>query len=73
MAEPESIAEMFRLVDQAVMEGKLSAPAAVNLMAWLTEPRYAEYASDVAAHVAGGKWRVLDEAFWTTIPFGTAG
>ena len=55
------------------MEGKLSAPAAVNLMAWLTEPRYAEYASDVAAHVAEGKWRVLDEAFWTTIPFGTAG
>ena len=24
-------------------------------------------------HIAAGKWRELDDAFWTVIPFGTAG
>jgi phosphoglucomutase/phosphomannomutase len=27
----------------------------------------------VAAHVADGKWQVLDDVFWTVIPFGTGG
>ena len=44
-----------------------------NIRAWLTEPRYAEYADEVAAHIAAGKWQVLDDVFWTVIPFGTGG
>ncbi len=51
----------------------MTASAATNLKAWLTEPRYAEYADEVAAHVAEGKWQVLDDVFWTVIPFGTGG
>ncbi len=47
--------------------------AAKNIKAWLTEPRYAEYADEVAAHVNDGKWQVLDDVFWTVIPFGTGG
>ena len=43
------------------------------MRAWLTEPRYAAYADEVAAHVAAGKWQVLDDVFWTVIPFGTGG
>jgi len=43
------------------------------MRAWLTEPRYAAYADEVAAHVAEGKWQVLDDVFWTVIPFGTGG
>ena len=31
------------------------------------------YADEVAAHVAAGKWQVLDDVFWTVIPFGTGG
>ena len=49
------------------------ATAAENIRAWLTEPRYAEYADEVAAHVAAGKWQELDDVFWTVIPFGTGG
>ena len=47
--------------------------AAENIRAWLTEPRYAEYADEVAAHIAAGKWQALDDVFWTVIPFGTGG
>jgi len=60
-------------VDQAVAERKLTPSAATNVQAWLTEPRYADYADEVAAHVAAEKWKVLDDVFWTVIPFGTGG
>ena len=43
------------------------------MRAWLTEPRYAAYADEVAAHVTEGKWKILDDVFWTVIPFGTGG
>ena len=52
---------------------KLSAGAVHNIRAWLSEPRYAEYAPQVAEHLAEGKWQQLDDAFWTVIPFGTGG
>ena len=65
--------DTLKLVDQAVKDGKLSAAAAANIRIWLTEPRYAEYAAEVAEHVAAGKWKELDDVFWTVIPFGTGG
>ena len=40
---------------------------------WLTEPRYAEYAPEVAHQIAAGLWKQLDDVFWTVIPFGTGG
>src|SRR5688572_27100817 len=57
----------------AVTGGKVSPSAAKNIRRWLTEPRYAEYAPQVAEHIAAGKWKELDDAFWTVIPFGTGG
>ena len=53
--------------------GKLSAGAVQNIRVWLTEPRYSEYVPQVAEHLAAGKWKELDDAFWTIIPFGTGG
>jgi len=64
------------LLDQlqtAVDDGRVSASAANNMRAWLTEPRYAEYAPQVAAQMASGQWQALDDVFWTVIPFGTGG
>jgi len=60
-------------LQQAAAEGKLSEGAVENVRAWLSEPRYAEYAPQVAEHVTAGKWKELDDAFWTVIPFGTGG
>ncbi len=59
--------------ENAAKEGTLSDGAVENIRIWLTEPRYAEYAPQVAEHLAAGKFRELDDAFWTIIPFGTGG
>ena len=60
-------------VQAAATADKLTAGAVQNITAWLTEPRYHDYAAEVAAHVAEGKWQTLDDVFWTIIPFGTGG
>ncbi len=63
----------IRQLEAAAAENRLSPGAVTNLRSWLTEPRYAPYADQVAAHLAAGKWQELDDAFWTIIPFGTGG
>jgi phosphoglucomutase/phosphomannomutase len=60
-------------VRQAAETGKISHTAQKNIRAWLTEPRYAEYAPEVARLIEQGNWQVLDDVFWTIIPFGTGG
>jgi len=60
-------------LESAAAEGKLSPGAAGNIRVWLTEPYLADYAPAVAEHLAAGRWQELDDAFWTTIPFGTGG
>lgn len=60
-------------VKQSVADGKLTAAAATNMDAWLTEARYSDYADPIAAQVAAGNWQALDDVFWTVIPFGTGG
>jgi phosphoglucomutase/phosphomannomutase len=60
-------------LDQAARGGQISPDAVHNIRIWLTEPRYAEYAAQVAQHITNGQWKVLDEVFWTIIPFGTGG
>ena len=61
------------LLDAALAAGDLSESAVKNLRPWLTEPRYAEYADQVAAHLSEGKFQELNDAFWNVIPFGTGG
>jgi len=64
---------IFARVEQAAADGKISPSAVEHLRSWLTEPRYAEYSPQVAEHVEAEQWDVLDDAFWTIIPFGTGG
>ena len=63
------------LAQLAAAEGeRLLSPGAVkNIRVWLTEPRYAEYAPEVAEHLAQRRFKELDDVFWTIIPFGTGG
>src|SRR5438046_4585486 len=69
----KDIARTLAQLDSATADKKLSPSAAANIRAWLTQPRYAEYAPQVAEHIAAGKWKELDDVFWTVIPFGTGG
>src|SRR5262245_6411081 len=66
-------AQTNKLLESAVAEKRLSASAAANIRRWLTEPRYADYAPQVAEHIEVGKWKELGDVFWTVIPFGTGG
>ncbi|MEM9353578.1 MAG: phospho-sugar mutase [Planctomycetota bacterium] len=65
--------QLLSLVEQAQGDSKITPKAAENIETWLTQPRYADYAAEVAEHITSGKWQELDDAFWTTIPFGTGG
>jgi phosphomannomutase len=60
-------------LDAAAAAKKLSSGAVDNIRQWLTQPRYAPYASAVIEHIAAESWRELDDVFWTVIPFGTGG
>jgi len=61
------------LLDEGLRSGQLTKSAAENIRRWLTEPRYAAYAPQVKQHLDERKWKQLDDAFWTVIPFGTGG
>ena len=69
----EDWSDAIRRVETAGREGRLSAGAVRNILAWLREPRYSQYAAAVAQHVQSERWKELDDAFWTVIPFGTGG
>ncbi len=60
-------------LQEAATAEDLSLGAVENIRRWLTEARYVPYASQVIEHIAAGKWRELDDVFWTVIPFGTGG
>src|SRR5579864_8065295 len=72
IASNEHQTELNQVAD-AVARKRLSATAAENIRAWLTESRYREYAAQVAEHIHAAKWQQLDDVFWTVIPFGTGG
>lgn len=60
-------------IQQAVDAGRLTASAQANIEVWLSEPRYESYRNSVLEHIAAEKWQILDDVFWTIIPFGTGG
>ncbi len=65
--------EALQKIQQAVAEKKLTSTAADNIDAWLTQSRYATYADQILRHIEQHDWQVLDDVFWTVIPFGTGG
>jgi phosphomannomutase len=60
-------------LQQAGEAGELSAPALENLQAWLAGPQYAAYREELVEHIESQQWQLLDDLFWTVIPFGTGG
>jgi len=68
-----SNASLISQAEQAATDGKITPGALENIKSWLTEPKYADYLSQLAEHIEAEKWQQLDDAFWTIIPFGTGG
>ena len=58
--------------------GLITEHSAATMRDWLTQPRYAEFADDLATRIDAAiadeaAWKPLDDAYWTVIPFGTGG
>src|SRR5579871_2179876 len=65
--------ERLASLERAREAGQISAPAAVNVRRWLTEPPFAAYRDRLAEDVDAGRWPVLDDAFYAVLEFGTGG
>src|SRR5258708_7595899 len=58
---------------QAESEGLISASAAANIRRWLTEPPFEKYRTRLIEDVEAGRWKILDDAFYAVLEFGTGG
>ena len=76
MAQPSALPDVARHLDAiaaARAGGTITEHSATAMRDWLTQPRYAEFAGDLAARIEQGLWKELDDVYWTVIPFGTGG
>jgi phosphomannomutase len=65
--------QLWARIEAADKDGKLNGKSLENLRLWLADDRYAESRPTIVELIDGERWVELDNAFWTTIPFGTAG
>lgn len=70
--------QRLEALNAAQQAGRITDHSAVTMRSWLTEPRYAEFADELAALIDAAikdeaAWKPLDDAYWTVIPFGTGG
>ena len=76
---PETpITRQLEQLEAARAAGTITDHSAATMQRWLTEPRYAEFAAELAALIDRAVadpavWKELDDAYWTVIPFGTGG
>jgi phosphoglucomutase len=54
-------------------ESNLSREALSNLRLWLTDGAYSDFQAAIIDLTVRGAWAELEDAFYTTIPFGTGG
>jgi len=70
---PTDTARLLDSIAAARAAGTITEHSAVTMRDWLTQPRYGEFAGELADQIEQGLWKELDDAFWTVIPFGTGG
>src|SRR6516165_8901996 len=58
---------------QAVSDRALSTSAAANIRRWLEEAPFARYRNRLLEDITQGRWKELDDAFYTVLEFGTGG
>ena len=60
-------------LDKAQQDNLLLASSVTNIRTWLTEPKYAEYKSEIEALIQKEDWQTLNDNFFAVVPFGTGG
>jgi phosphoglucomutase/phosphomannomutase len=58
---------------KAEAAGEVSHAAAANIKRWLTDAPFASYRDRLVQDIDAGKWKTLDDAFYTVLEFGTGG
>lgn len=59
--------------ESETLAAHLSPAAVENITAWLYEPKYANYQSELRAMIRDERWVELEDAFFKVIEFGTGG
>ena len=77
-APDTSLAARLAAIDAAHAAGTVTEHSARTMREWLTQPRYAAFAGELAnridrAAAEPATWKELDDVYWTVIPFGTGG
>ncbi len=67
------VAQSLGRLAEAESKGELSASAAANIKRWLTEAPFAAYLPKLVDDIDVGRWKVLDDAFYAVLEFGTGG
>ena len=72
------VTDCLARLDEAHQNGVITDYSVETMRSWLREPRYAEFAEQLADLIVRTKadqeiWKSLDDAYWTVIPFGTGG
>ena len=73
IANQADISTAIQTIDDAVQQEHLQLSSRENIAKWLQEPAYFPFQPMLLQHIVEKRWSQLDEAFWTTIPFGTGG
>ena len=63
----------FAKVAHAEASSQLSATAAAAIRRWLTEAAFTRYWPRLLEDIEAGQWKVLDDAFYAVLEFGTGG
>ncbi len=64
---------LLERVEASAAAGEITEGAAKNIRLWLRDDAYSDYLPELARHIEEQLWSVLDDVFWTVIPFGTGG
>ncbi len=72
------VTDCLARLDEAHQNGVITDHSFATMQTWLKEPRYAEFAEQLADLIVRTQvdkeiWKSLDDAYWTVIPFGTGG
>lgn len=80
MPTAPAASQILRLaaIDAAHAAGTITEHSARTMRDWLTQPRYSEFAGELATRIdraaeEPAAWKELDDVYWTVIPFGTGG
>lgn len=60
-------------IDTELLKQHVSEAAFENISVWLSEPKYAEYVTEIEQLVAAQDWHELEDSFFKVLEFGTAG